>query len=68
MDTKQRTLQTKIRIFDPRIWRLNLEERIARHRCDWSVARSSRSGERFARLRNPIRKVRHTHTKPVREH
>jgi hypothetical protein len=40
MDTKQRTLRTKTRILDSRIWRLNLEERIARHRCDWSAARN----------------------------
>jgi hypothetical protein len=38
MDTKQHNLQTKTRILDSRIWWLNLEERIAGRRCDWSAA------------------------------
>ena len=40
MHTKQYEPQVETHILDSRIWRLNLEEQIALHRCDWSAARN----------------------------
>jgi hypothetical protein len=40
MNSKQYVLQAKTHILDSRIWRLDLEEQIALHRCDWSAARN----------------------------
>ena len=40
MNTKQSEPQVETHILDLRIGRLNLEEQIALHRCDWSAARN----------------------------
>ena len=60
MDTKQHNLQTKTRILDSRIWWLDLEERIALHRCDWSAA------ENIVQKRAPLKEIRQRTASPGR--
>ena len=60
MDTKQHNLQTKTRILDSRIWWLDLEERIAGHRCDWSAATD------IVLERAPLKEIRQRTASPGR--
>ena len=40
MNSKHYAPQAETHILDSRIWRLDLEEQDAIHRCDWSAARN----------------------------
>jgi hypothetical protein len=52
MNTKHYALRVRTHILDSRIWRLDLEEQIAIHRCDWSAARN------ISLERAPLKEVR----------
>ena len=58
MNTKQYALQAETHILDSRIWRLDLEEEGAIHRCDWSSARN------ISLERAPLKEIRHWSAAP----
>lgn len=60
MTTRQSEPQMATHILDSRIRRLNLEEDIAIHRCDWSAARN------ISLKRAPLKELRQWSAAPGR--
>jgi hypothetical protein len=60
MNTKQSEPQVATHILDARIWRLDLEEEVAIHRCDWSAARN------ISLQRAPLKEIRQWAAAPRR--
>ena len=60
MDGKYYALQVETHILDSRIWRLDLEEEIALHWCDWSAARN------ISLKRAPLKEIRQWSAAPGR--
>jgi hypothetical protein len=60
MDTRQSTLKAETHILDSHIGRLDLDERDAIRRCDWSAARS------IVLERAPLKEVRQWSAAPMR--